>query len=68
MKRKQLTKTIHDELTHSDSVLIPENTLQSFLGVSGADLSVEAYLLANENGWIATHTPDHQWLFEREGA
>jgi hypothetical protein len=51
-----------------DSVLIPEDTLQSLLGVSGADLGLETAHLANENGWKATRTPDDHWLFEREGS
>ena len=49
-----------------DSVLIPEDILQSFLGVSGPDLSVETYHVANENGWTASLRPDHHWLFERK--
>jgi hypothetical protein len=51
-----------------DPVLIPENILQSLLGVSGPDLTLETSQLANENGWVATPTPDHQWLFERKGS
>jgi hypothetical protein len=56
------------ELTQSDPVLIPESTLQSFLGVSGTDLSLETSRLAHENGWTATRTPDGHWLFERKGS
>jgi hypothetical protein len=52
----------------SDSVLIPENTLQSLLGVSGLELSLETSHLANENGWTAKFTPDGHWLFERKGS
>ena len=52
----------------SDSVLIPENTLQSLLGVSGPDLSLETSHLAHENGWTAKLTPDGHWLFERKGS
>jgi hypothetical protein len=66
--RKQLAKTIRYELTQSDSVLIPESTLQSFLEASGPDLGLEAYLLAKENGWTATCTPDCHWLFEQKGS
>ena len=51
----------------SDSVLIPENTLQSLLGVSGPDLSSEASQVADENGWTAKLTPNGHWLFERKG-
>jgi hypothetical protein len=50
----------------SDPVLIPENTLQSLLGVSGPDLILETAHLANENGWTARLTPDGHWLFERK--
>jgi len=57
---------IREELTQSDSVLIPESTLQSFLGVSTSDISLEVSHLANENGWTATRTPDADWLFERK--
>lgn len=64
--RRQLAKTIRDELTQSDSVLIPESTLQSFLQTSITDLSLEAYLLAKENGWTARRTPDCHWLFEQK--
>jgi len=67
MKRRQTAELIRDELTQSDSVLIPENTLQSLLGVSGPDLSLETSHLANENGWTAKPTPDGYWLFERKG-
>jgi hypothetical protein len=56
-----------DDLTQSDSVLIPESTLQAFLGADSTDLSLEATLLANENGWIAKRTADHHWLFKRKG-
>jgi hypothetical protein len=42
----------------SDSVLVPEDTLQALLGVSGSDLSSETCHLANENGWPAKLTPD----------
>ena len=55
-----------DELTQSDSVLIPESTLQSLLGVSGADLGLEAFRLATENGWTVSLTSDNHWLFERK--
>jgi len=51
-----------------DSVLIPESTLEAFLGASSTDLSLEASQLANENGWTATRTPDGHWQFEREGS
>ena len=64
--RRQLAKIIRDELTHSDSVLIPESTLQAFLEASSEDLSLEAYLLATENGWATRLTPDGHWLFERK--
>ncbi len=57
---------IRDELVHSDSVLIPENTLQTFLGASGTDISLEASDLARENGWTVTRTPERHWLFERK--
>ena len=66
MKRRQTDKMIRDELTQSDSVLIPESTLQSFLGVSSTDLSLEVSQLANENGWMARFTQDRLWLFERK--
>jgi len=66
--RRKLAKIIRDELIHSDSVLIPESTLQSFLETSDTDISLEAYLLALENGWTAKNTPDHHWLFERKGS
>ena len=66
--RRQLAKMIRYELVHSDSVLVPESTLQSFLEASSADLGLEAYLLANENGWTARFTPDRHWLFERKGS
>jgi len=59
---------IREELTQSDSVLIPESTLQSFLGANGAELSLEASRLASENGWTAKLTPDGHWLFERTGS
>jgi hypothetical protein len=67
MKRRKTVEMIRDELVQSDSVLIPESTLQSFLGVSSTDLSLEVSQLANENGWTATRTPDAHWLFERKG-
>jgi len=51
-----------------DSVLVPENTLQALLGVSGPDLSSETSCLATENGWTAKLTPDGNWLFERKGS
>jgi hypothetical protein len=51
----------------SDSVLVPEDTLQALLGVSGPDLSSETCHLANENGWTAKLTTDGRWLFERKG-
>lgn len=66
--RRQLAKTIRYELTQSDSVLIPENTLQAFLETSNDDLSLEAYLLAEENGWTVKCTPDRHWLFEQKGS
>jgi len=50
----------------SDAVLIPENTLQSLLGVSGPVLSMETSRLANENGWTAKLAPGGYWLFERK--
>ena len=52
----------------SDSVLIPESILQSLLGVSGPDLSLETSRLADENGWTAKLTPDGHWLFERNNS
>jgi len=64
--RRQLAKIIREELTHSDSVLIPESTLQSFLEASNTDLSLEATLLAYENEWTAKPTTDNHWLFERK--
>ncbi len=66
--RRQLAKTIRYELTQSDSVLIPESTLQAFLEADSTDLSLEAYLLAEENGWTVRLTPDRHWLFERKGS
>jgi len=63
-----MAEMIRVELAKSNSVLIPESTLQSFLGVSSTDLSLEASLLACENGWIAKLTPDGQWLFERKAS
>jgi hypothetical protein len=54
------------EVTQSDSVLIPENTLQSLLGVSGPDFCLETSHLADENGWTAKLTPHGHWLFERK--
>jgi hypothetical protein len=68
MKRRKTAEMIRDELTQSDSVLIPESTLEAFLGASSTDLSLEASQLANENGWTATRTPDGHWQFEREGS
>jgi len=50
----------------SDSVLIPVDTLQSFLGTNSTDISVEASQLADENGWTAMPAPDGHWLFERK--
>ena len=64
--RRKLAKIIRDELTQSDSVLIPESTLQAFLEVTETDLSLEATLLAYENGWITKRTTDHHWLYERK--
>ena len=52
----------------SDSVLIPVGTLQSFLGANSTDISVEAFQLADENGWTAKPAPDGHWLFERKVA
>jgi hypothetical protein len=52
----------------TDSVLIPENILQSLLGVSGPELILEASHLANENGWTARLTPEGHWLFERKNS
>ena len=52
----------------SDSVLIPEDTLQSLLGVSGIELGVETSDVAKENGWTAMPTPDGHWLFKRNGS
>ena len=66
--RKELAKTIRFELTQSDSVLITESTLQAFLETNSDDLSLEAYLLAIENGWTATLTPDRHWLFEQKAS
>jgi hypothetical protein len=67
MNRRLFTaEIIRDELVHSDSVLIPESTLQTFLGANGTDISLEASDLARENGWIVTSTPDRNWLFERK--
>ena len=63
MKRRKTAEMIRDELTQSDPVLIPESTLQSFLGHS-TDLSLEASRHANENGWAATRTPDQNRQFE----
>jgi len=57
-----------DSPDQSDSVLIPEETLQSLLGVSGTDLSSEASHVADENGWTVTHTSDGQWQFVRKGS
>ena len=67
-QRMQMPEMMRDELIHSDSVLIPESTLQSFLRASSTDLSLEASQIANENGWIATRTPDRHWLFERKAS
>ena len=50
----------------SDSFLIPEDTLQSLLGMSGAELSLETLTVADENGWTAMPTPDGHWLFKRK--
>ncbi len=66
--RRKLAKIIRDELTQSDSVLIPESTLQAFLETSTTNLSLEATLLAYENGWTTKLTPDGLWLFERKGS
>jgi hypothetical protein len=55
-----------NKLIHSDSVLIPESILQSFLGVGKSDLTLEVSQLANENGWMARFTQDRLWLFERK--
>ena len=51
-----------------DSVFIPEDTLQSFLGVSGPDLGIETSRVANENGWTVKHASDGHWQFERKGS
>ena len=59
---------IRDELTQSDSVLIPESTLQTFLGVSISDIGLEVAQLAKENGWTAKLTTDGNWLFERKNS
>ena len=60
-------ETISSSWDEPDSVLIPDDTLQSLLGVSGPDLSVETSRVANENGWTVKHTPDGQWQFVRKG-
>ena len=57
-----------DPSDQSDSVLIPEDTLQSLLGVSGTELSVETSQIADENGWTVLHTPDGHWQFVRKGS
>jgi len=66
MKRKQTFEMIRVEHAQFDSVLIPESTLQSFLGVGSTDAGLEVSQLANENGRKAMRTPDHRWLFERK--
>jgi hypothetical protein len=47
--RKTLAKIIRDEPVHSESVLIPESTLQAFLETGTTELSLEAALLAYES-------------------
>ena len=64
--RVQIAEIVQEELSSPDFVLIPESTLQTFLGVSGADLSSETLRLANENGWTAKLAPDGRWLFKRK--
>jgi hypothetical protein len=68
MKRRKTAEMIRDELTQSDSVLIPESTLQTFLGVSISDIGLEVAQLAKENGWTAKLTTDGNWLFERKNS
>jgi len=55
-----------DTSDQSDAVLIPEDTLQSLLGVTGLELRAETSDVANENGWTAMPTPDGHWLFKRK--
>ena len=62
----QMAEIIQDELFHSQSVLIPEGTMKSFLGFSGAKLNTAATRIADENGWTVKRTPDLFWLFERK--
>jgi hypothetical protein len=64
----QIMKRISGSWDQSDSVLIPESTLQTFLGVSGPALSSETLCLAIENGWTAKLTSDGHWLFKRKGS
>ncbi len=55
-----------DERIQPDALLIPEETLQSFLGTIRTDLSLEASQVANANGWTASLMADRQGLFERK--
>ncbi len=64
--RQQTAEVIREELAHSDSVLIPESTLESFLGHGGANLNELVMRLAEENTWIAKRTEDRNWIFQRK--
>jgi len=64
--RVRLVEVVQEDIASPDSVFIPESTLQTFLGVSGADLRSEAARLANENGWTAKPAPDGRWLLKRK--
>jgi hypothetical protein len=63
--RQQTAQIIRDELASSDSVLIPEQLLVSFLGEPGVKLDEVVAKLADENGWTARRTEDHHWHFTR---
>ena len=63
--QKETVQIIRDELANSDSVLIPEQLLISFLGEAGLKLDEVVAKLAAENGWTARRTEDHHWHFTR---
>jgi hypothetical protein len=48
---------IRDELAHSDSVLIPENTLQSFLGLAAVNSARRPPILQTKMDGLSDATP-----------
>lgn len=64
----EIVALIREELAHSDSVLMPENTLLLLLGISRDELPEVASSLAEKNDWTVMQTKDRCWHFQAKAA